>query len=116
MKLSHRMWRRRKQDLDKCFVIPINVGDIRAKYMPNGNQLFAVTDLALWKNPAHAVVLLSVRSSENEARRARTILMGILPKYCEISKAFSADDKWGWSRGLALQALAFLRALKGSFL
>lgn len=115
VKLSHRQWRTRKADINRCYVIPIIVGDLRAGCRLDQNQTFSVTDAALCSNSAHAAILLSVRSGEGLARKARTALMGFLPPYVEVSAAFSNQDKWGWSRGIIFQARAVMRALRSIF-
>lgn len=100
MKLSHWNWHRRKTDLLGCFVLPINVKRVRSECRNNDKQILSITDWALCRNPAHAAVLLSAKSGEGEARRARTMLMTVLPRHIEVSRAFSANDRWGWSRGM----------------
>jgi hypothetical protein len=111
VKLSHRSWLSKKADLEKCYVIPVSVEKIRNDCRMGGDQLFVVTDLALCGNPAHGCVLLSAESGEGQARRARRVLMGVLPKYVEASRAFSPQDTWGWSRGILLKFIAPMRAI-----
>ncbi len=110
LKLNQLRWHHRKPDLHRCYVIPINVGTLR-DYKTDNNQIFSIIDLAFCLNPAHAAILLSVKGGDGAARKARDTLMAGLPAYIDVSKAFSNEDRWGWSRGMFLQVIAILRAL-----
>jgi hypothetical protein len=106
LKRAHRKSQIQKANLRRCYVIPIGVGNIRT----DCNGAFLVVDDALWKNPAHSAVLLSAKSSEVAARKARDLLMRTLPPYIDVANAFLDNDRWGWSRGIALEIIAMFRA------
>ena len=112
LKLSHRGWIKKKRDLDRCLVIPVDVRSVRS-FSENQIQTFSVTDFALASNPAHAAILLSTKSGEGAARKARSTLMNCLPAHVEASKVFSRNDRWGWSRGIAFALFNMLRRLVG---
>jgi hypothetical protein len=112
MKLSHRGWMNKKQDLDRCLVLPIEVGAVRA-CREQQKQIFSITDMALCSNPAHAAILLSTKGGDGAARKARSTLMKYLPKHVDVSDAFAADDRWGWSRGMVFKLITVLRTLIG---
>jgi hypothetical protein len=96
----------KKVKLQRCYVIPIGVGSIRT----SGNGIFSVIDDALRENPAHGAVILSAQSSEPAARKARDLLMQALPPYLDVADAFTEADRFGWSRGIALEIIAVFRA------
>ncbi|MGB9115386.1 hypothetical protein [Bradyrhizobium sp.] len=112
MKLSHRGWMTKKQGLNRCLVLPIEVGAVRA-FKDQQNQIFSVTDMALCANPAHAAILLSTKGGDGAARKARSTLMKCLPKHVEVSEAFAVKDRWGWSRGVLLELITVLRTIFG---
>jgi hypothetical protein len=111
MRIFHKRWHQRRSDLKQCYVIPINVGRLRQDCNINGTQLFSIIDMALCLNPAHGTVILSAKSGDGAARKARKLLMDFLPQYIDVSDTFSRDDRWGWSRGMLLKIVALLRTL-----
>jgi hypothetical protein len=106
LKRAHRKSQIQKGDLRKCYVIPIEVRSIRA----GCGGIFSVIDDAIFLNAAHSAVLLAAKSGDGAARKARDILMRALPPYVEASKAFSENDRWGWSRGIVLELMAIICA------
>jgi hypothetical protein len=108
VKIAHWRWQRRKPDLEGCYLIPIQVGSVRA--IPDNT--FSVTDDALWSNPAHGAVILSAHCGPGAARRARDLLMQAISQYVAASDAFSPTDTRGWSRGIAAEIAAIFRAAK----
>jgi len=108
IRLSHSGWKSKKRSIRKFYVLPIRVGEIRHPDETTGQQEFVVTDTAVWLNPAHAAVLLSVPRGESAARRFRNNLLRKLPPYVELKEAFESTDKRGYLRGMLSQFAAIL--------
>jgi hypothetical protein len=107
---EHFAWKRRKPHLQKIHVLPIAVSDIRSVGNTTGQQHFVVTDTSVWRNPAHADVLLSSRQGEGAARGFRTQLFQKLPPYTDLATTFDTTENLGYLRGMFWQLIAILRS------
>lgn len=108
VRLFHFAWRKRNPNVRKFYVLSIPVSEIRRRIPQNGVQDFVVIDAALWRKPAHAVVLLSSAQTQGAARKFRNDLLKRLPPYVDITEAFDAIDKYGYLRGMLRQFVAIL--------
>jgi hypothetical protein len=113
LKLFHQSWKERKPNINRFYVVPINVKDIRSN-CGNGPQVFVVTDAAVCNKPCHAAVLLSTtgKRPKSELRQFRTELLEKLPRYVEVDQVYNPIEKYGYVWGMFIQSMVFLVSLR----
>ena len=115
IKLFHWRWQKRRPDIHRCQVIPVLAARIR-RCNADGNQIFAITDTAMCNNPAHAAVLATTQLTDGQARKARKLLLDMLPAHIDVAKTFGRKDTWGWSRGMLFKFAAPFKSVKSIIL
>jgi hypothetical protein len=110
IELFHSRWKKRKPAINRFYVLPILVRDLRFRNHATGMQEFVAVDAALWLKPSHAAVLLARPQAQSAARKLRSDLIQILPRYVDVSRAFDRRERYGYARGLIhhLRALLFM--------
>jgi hypothetical protein len=116
LRLAHAARKRKNPLLRKCYVLPVGVRVIREPDQITGVRNYVVTDTALWRNPAHASVLLSAPHSEGTARGLRNNLLKNLPPYVELESVFDSGGKLGYVIGMFRQTVSVLVGSFRSFL
>jgi hypothetical protein len=113
LRLFHRSWKERKPGIDRFYVVPVRVKQVRFNF-ENRDQDFVVTDAAICRKPCHAMVLRASAKaiSQSQLRQFRDDFLRKLPKYVEVGQAYETGEKYGYLLGMARQAVSFLTSFR----